>query len=488
MKLRKDYLIPIDDTNWPKENPKYYTYAYMCGNIIKYTGRGSDGNQNKKKRFGRARNILNGGHNEHCVANVDNITSIKIIGGFDESDKCTMNEAAHIKFFNLLDPKVGWNLREELIDPKFYAMLEILDGNERDADIPTMMHYMMQGALGSSSVENEKLARNILSNINFDHRKVVVVGNYGFGSYNFLKGLIDLQDKTPREISLIISQKFLIKIGVDGMIDKKALKIQTGIENFLDPTFRETGDVWVFNPPFEEKGIQFIEKVANLMTPGDKMVCIMATDMFSPMPLVEVKQPGTFYWLNQRGNFERIEMYRDTKTSNMPADRVTFNGITPTSWFVWEKKIPDRLGETTITNVLGETFQYQLTGEEFKIPREPWEKIKFVINWDVRKALHSAQVDAKSSKRKDPNVKVGFKLFKENHEDIEIDTEETGRISIFVAKNDSTYKLDKEKFYNFIAPDIETAYRNRTLYGKKIGTILNHYPLDKEYFRLREKE
>ncbi len=479
---RKEKLIPVDCTNWPKQNPKYYTYAYMQGSVIKYVGKGSDGNLGKKKRFNRAKDIIEG-HNQSCGNNIDTITSIKIIGGFDEADKCTMNEAANIKFFNLLNEDVGWNKRDEMIDPKFYAMLEILDGNNSITDIPTMIHYMMQGATGSNSVETEKLATELLQYINFDHRKILLIGNDGFGGYNLLKYLIEIQENTPREIFSLVSQQFLIKIGVDGMMDKKALKVQTGVESFLDPGFRETGDIFIMNPPFKENGIQFIEKAANLMRDGDKMVCIMATDMFSPMPLEEIGQPGTFSWLNQKGKFERIELYRSSKVGNMPLDRVTFKGITATCWFVWSKGIRTE-GETQITNTMDETFQYQLTGKETKIPMEPWEKIKSYVNWDINTALNFIQTDANTKRFKKPEVKLGFKLYTDRIESTE--ATDTGRTPILILKNDPDYKIDESKFKQFMVPDIETASRNKTLYSKKIDTAINHYPLNKEYFRLKE--
>ncbi len=480
-KERKDQLIPVDITAWPERNPKHYTYAYMQGTTIKYVGKGSDGNQSKKKRFGRAKDILKG-HNIHCSSNIDTITSIRIIGGFDEADKCTMNEAAHIKFFNLLDLKVGWNLRDEMRDPKFYAMLEAIDGIV-DMDIPTLIYYMKQNATGSSTTENEKLATDLLQHVNFDHRKVVLVGNNGYGGYNFLKNLVEMQDNAPREISLIISQNFLVSIGINGMMNNRALKVQTGIKNFLDDNFRETGNVFIFNPPFKEGGIKFIEKAASLMQPGDKMVCIMATDMFSPMPLDEIGQPGTFSWMNKRGNFERIELYRSSKVGKTPPERITFKDITGTCWFVWEKGL-DREQETTITNTLGETFQYLLKGEETKIPMEPWENIKDYVNWNEDEALHFYQTEGDTPVG--PETKLRFKLFTTGVGYKDLDNEnESGRRSRIIVKNDPNYILDKVKFFNFIAPDLDTGSRNKTLYSKKMDTVINHYPLDKEYFRLR---
>ncbi len=481
-KERKDQLIPVDDTAWPEQNPKYYTYAYMQDTTIKYVGQGSDGNQSKKKRFARARDILKG-HNIHCNSNIDTITSIKIIGGFDEADKCTMNEAAHIKFFNLLDLEVGWNLREEMIDPKFYTMLETMDGNNSDVNIPTLIHYLMQNATGSNSVENEKLAGDILQCVNFDHRKVVLVGNNGYGGYNFLKNLVEMRDGMPREISLIVSQEFLMKIGVDGMMNNRALSVQTGVANFLDDNFRETGNIYILNPPFEKIGIEFIEKAASLMLPGDKMVCIMATDMFSPMPLNEIGQPGTFSWMNKRGTFKRIEMYRETSDWEIPKERITFKGITPTCWFVWEKGCDKE--ETTITNSANETFQYQLTGEETKIPMEPWDKIKDYVNWDINNALNFLQTTGSGKRFRSSKTKVNFKLFPDKIEDL--DQDDSSKLRPILHCEEVNYQIDKEKFFNFIAEDTTTRTRNKLLYGKKIATIINHYPLDKEYFRLKEK-
>ncbi len=477
MLLRKDWLIPIDETNWPEQNPQYYTYMYMEGSAVRYAGQGSDGNANKKKRFARARNILNGGHNMHCIDNIDNITSIKIIGGFDDADKCTMNEAAHIKFFNLLDSGVGWNLREEMVDQKFYTMLETMDGNNSDVDIPTLIYYMMRNATGSSSVEDEKLAGDFLQCINFDHRKVVLVGNDGYGGYNFLKNLVEMQDNIPREISLIVSQEFLMKIGVDGIMNNRALSVQTGVANFLDDNFRETGNIFIFNPPFEKDGIKFIAKAANLMSPGDKMICIMATDMFSPMPLNEIGQPGTFSWLNQRGSFERIEMYRAIPSADIPKERLTFHGITSTCWFVW-KKGKDKEKETTIVNSYNETFTYLLTGKETKIPMESWDKIKDYVNWDSENSLYFTQ------SKPDNKTVVSFRISLKNGIKIKEKDDEGLWASLNV--NEPGYKLDKKKFIDFIGKDRETRSRTRILYSKKVVTAINHYPLDKEYFRLKE--
>ncbi len=259
----------------------------------------------------------------------------------------------------------------------------------------------------------------------------------------------------------------------------KELRMQllTATDDFLTKDFGlQRFDLIIQNPPFSKFGIKFIEKAVSLLKPGGKIICIMATDMFSPMPLNEIGQPGTFSWLNQRGSFERIEMYRAITSADIPKERITFHDITSTCWFVWEKGKEEK--ETTITNSYNETFTYFLTGEETKIPMEPWNKIKNYVNWDSENSLYFTQ------SKPDNKTVVSFRISLKNGVKIKEKSEDGLWASLNV--NEPGYKLDKKKFIDFIGKDRATRSRTRVLYSKKVVTAINHYPLDKEYFRLKE--
>ncbi len=273
------------------------------------------------------------------------------------------------------------------------------------------------------------------------------------------------------------------------MLDKKAITIKTGVMDFLKMDFKPTARVFIMNPPFDELGIGFIEKVANSMKEGDHMVCIMATDMFSPMELKSMKIPGTFHWLNQRGTFERIEMYRAAMSGVMPKERLAFEGRASTCWFVWEKKkVVERTTKTIIVNAMSEEFDYVLTGKETQIPKEPWDKIKTFVDWDIDNSLLFLQTNKDKFWR--PLFEFRLSVVEGTSGIIPKPAGDDGLYAAVVVK-DPTYQLDVAKLIDFFGHTREDMTRLRVLYGKRVVTAINHYPLNKEYFRLKppkEKE
>ena len=80
-------------------------------------------------------------------------------------------------------------------------------------------------------------------------------------------------------------------------------------EDFLTIDFKERKfDVIVKNPPWTKYGTKFITKAVSLLEPGGRLVCVMGLDQFSPLDYNEAHVDGTFWWLNQKGTFERIAL------------------------------------------------------------------------------------------------------------------------------------------------------------------------------------
>ncbi len=453
---------------------KYYVYTYMINGVIKYVGRGSDANT--KDPYHRARHFK--GHEKHspeCLIESDNI-QVTIVDHVEEEDGAQLIEANYIKAFNTVNN--GWNNREELKDNKFYSLLDTFIKRDGDAaiDIKNLVHLLMQNATGEKSVEPIELAQDIISKAGVDEDKdICVISNNQFGGFNLVKELIN-PNVQKKSLSMIVTEEFAMKIGADDMADKEYLTINTGHENFIHQDFgSKKFDIIFMNPPFEKIGIEFIEKATELLKKGGKLITIMATDIFSPMPLKEIPEPGTFFWLNQRGFFERIEMYRHNYMGNIPRDRVIFQGFTSSCWFIWKKE-PDYVGKvnTDIVNSLGEEFTYNLKGNETKIPMEPWEKIKDFVEWDITKSINFLQTEDDNKR-----ALLHFKLFLDRAENFKGNK---GLRPILVI-DDTNYILDEDKFFNFISPNSDTAMRNKILYSKKIDTAINYYPLNKEYFR-----
>ncbi len=252
------------------------------------------------------------------------------------------------------------------------------------------------------------------------------------------------------------------------------MTLNASSENFLTHNFgNQIFDFIIFNPPFKKYGIQFIEKGRQLLAPNGKLVVIMGTDMFNPMSVKANNEPGTFSWMNQRGHFERIELFDGSNKKNY------FGGFTNTCWFIWTKEANTK--PTIITNALGECFDYDLTGKETFIPMEPYHVIKDYVEWDLSKALNFAQNNG-GKKANDQIVIHQFKLFVDRYEDYDNKPHETGLRTVII-NNDLGYDFDKIKFKNIIAPDAATAKRHKAIYGKKIATAMNFYPLNKDYFR-----
>ncbi len=248
------------------------------------------------------------------------------------------------------------------------------------------------------------------------------------------------------------------------------MTIYTITEDFLTMDFKgKKFDVIVMNPPWTNLGIKFIAKAVSLLEPRGRLVCIMGLDQLSPMNYKMAFDPGTFWWLNQKGNFIKIETSRHDGAYG--TQKPFFNNGS-SCWFIWENK-PNK-GITIINNKLEEEFDFELTGDEWMIPEEPFDIIGNYVDWGP-----NALIFRSSDNIQTQNL-VEFKITLDEFKDMSTTT--SGARGCIRCKIPGTI-VDINKVKKFLAEDKDSRKRTQALYSRHIVSRLRHYPLRNDLFK-----
>ena len=166
--------------------------------------------------------------------------------------------------------------------------------------------------------------------------------------------------------------------------------------NFLEVAVNpESKDLVIMNPPWVKIGTEFINKAAMGLRVNGRMVCIISNTQFAA---ASKNKKGTFYDLQQKGSFYRIETFK----GNTKRDH--FNGKGDWVWFIWDKNKENK--STQIVNRLGNEFTYTLQGNELYIPQLKNESDYF----DWNKGLKVFAVTGPNKNA--PKDRIFFKILK----------------------------------------------------------------------------
>ena len=166
---------------------------------------------------------------------------------------------------------------------------------------------------------------------------------------------------------------------VDGDIGSRSLhgevlgNLSMISDSFLTHDFGDTKyNLIIMNPPWVKVGTDFIDKAVDLLKPDGRLVCIMSYNQFTSK---SDGKKGTFYDLQQRGSFHRIETYKGN--SDYGTRKGHFHARGDWLWFIWDKNNTNK--PVTIVNRLGEEFSYKLHKDEYFVPQLHNEREYF--NW-----------------------------------------------------------------------------------------------------------
>ncbi len=425
---------------------KYYIYSYSVNGVVKYIGKGSDGT----KKYKRSKDIKT--HNKDCILN-SQLIEINIIEHYDDLETSTMNEAAYIKFFNLVSN--GWNKREELVDNKFYSILETIGGKSHT--IASMIEVILKNSDGSSVVEPDKLSNLIISKLKFKKGVTSFIGNDGFGGTKLLN---EYRKINKNKLEVNFSKEGIYKMITDGNQENILLRSGDYLES---PTEYNSKDLIIMNPPWTGIGIEFIDKSLKELKDGGKLVCIMGRDAFSPNEK-SAKKPGTYWDLLQRGSFESIEIRRHENRGEVK--KGWFDNA-PHVWFIFVK---GEKGKTfTVSNTLREEFKFTPTGKEYILPSEPFEKTKDYIDWD--NGVSSKYGSYAKPSETTANYTIGVEKL------VQMIPKGSSTRSNYFGHRDGRDRVDPEKLKSFL--DLG-GKRFVELYGKHMVAEINFPPIKRE--------
>jgi len=224
-------------------------------------------------------------------------------------------------------------------------------------------------------------------------------------------------------------------------------------EDFLQRDFGQTKyDLIIMNPPWARLGTKFIDKAVSLLKEGGKLVCIIGIPQFNPLGKKSRYNKGTFYDLNRRGYFLRIESY-NRKYSHFNKTNIPAN-----LWFIWQKTQNRR--ETIVVNREREQFKIVLKGNEYIVPQGNFDWIDYDSGVDLSSGDIAKKFSFKTSSTKGITfLEEGFK----------------GKCMSF--PDEISHMIDREKVRKLFEDNV---YETHMLHYAQIATVLILPPIKRE--------
>jgi len=309
----------------------YYNYLYTYKQKVVYVGCSKDPN--------RAKNFL---AHKHCIPTDVEYSDIGVLITSTNLSllEAVFNESVLIKHFGIENL---WNsmAMNEIWSYSKYGLIELLNKTS-DRIVPKSLtqsicqHVQIKGDVLMASDMNACMLQNM------------------YVGYTDSITVCD-DDEESRSVLSIIDN------------------ISVHNQSFLTTRFKCKYDLIMMNPPWVKDGIKFVNKAVDLLNPGGKLVCIISNNQFTLGDNSKIK-PGNFHNLLKRGSFERIECFKGCP--DYGARSGEFKGRGDWLWFVFSKS-DEFKKNTTIVNRLGQSFKYELKGDEGYIPQLPDEETYF---------------------------------------------------------------------------------------------------------------